>query len=272
MNKVMKSTQAFSMAAVVGTIAATTLSVNPASAVSVTLGGVKGNSNGTTGLFYNPNIVSGNVTTIDFNDASATSGNKVNVSSVNQKGATYNPGDAVVVVNHNGNAILPGPNNTALGVSPFAGPDKNTSPYLTLPTSPSQGPSSVTITLPKLSDYFGLHWGSLDATNQIEFFNGGTRVGLFTGQNLADLFPNNIVVQPGPQNQDNPQSNPYINFFADGQLFNEVVLSETGSDVSVAFETDNHAFRAVPEPLTILGSGLALGFGAIFKKQQSRRR
>ncbi|MEQ8752715.1 MAG: PEP-CTERM sorting domain-containing protein [Coleofasciculus sp. G1-WW12-02] len=55
-------------------------------------------------------------------------------------------------------------------------------------------------------------------------------------------------------------------------MFNKVVLSETGSDVSIALETDNHAFRAVPEPLTILGSGLALGFGAIFKKQQSRRR
>ncbi|MEQ8975973.1 MAG: PEP-CTERM sorting domain-containing protein [Coleofasciculus sp. C1-SOL-03] len=28
---------------------------------------------------------------------------------------------------------------------------------------------------------------------------------------------------------------------------------------------------AVPEPLTILGSGMALGFGALFKKQQSKK-
>jgi hypothetical protein len=28
----------------------------------------------------------------------------------------------------------------------------------------------------------------------------------------------------------------------------------------------------VPEPLTILGSGLALGFGALFKKEYSRKR
>jgi hypothetical protein len=28
---------------------------------------------------------------------------------------------------------------------------------------------------------------------------------------------------------------------------------------------------AVPEPLTILGSSMALGFGALFKKQQSKK-
>jgi len=50
------------------------------------------------------------------------------------------------------------------------------------------------------------------------------------------------------------------------------VLTQQGEDDTIAFESDNHAYDAVPEPLTILGSGLALGFGALFKKQQSRRR
>jgi len=37
-------------------------------------------------------------------------------------------------------------------------------------------------------------------------------------------------------------------------------------------DIDKGDFSTVPEPLTILGSGVALGFGAMFKKEHSRRK
>jgi hypothetical protein len=61
-------------------------------------------------------------------------------------------------------------------------------------------------------------------------------------------------------------SNAYINFFAQGdsEYFNEVRFA-SGQN---AFESDNHAVQAVPEPLTIIGSGIALGFGGFLKRKQ----
>lgn len=47
------------------------------------------------------------------------------------------------------------------------------------------------------------------------------------------------------------------------------VAPNTGS--SVMFDGDLPEPESVPEPLTILGSGMALGFGAFFKRQQSKK-
>lgn len=60
------------------------------------------------------------------------------------------------------------------------------------------------------------------------------------------------------------------NFDADLDGVSQVTLS----DFPLKFQTDNGSFEpaGVPEPLTVVGSGLALGFGALFKKEASRRR
>jgi hypothetical protein len=266
-NKIMKSTHKLSMVATVGVIAATTLSVNPASAFMITVGGQPiGSPLANEGITTEvPNTI-----VIDFNDAVASP--FTTVDQVAQNGAMYSPGNALVI--NNGGVPV-----SQTGAIPYSGPPagstNNQSAYLSLPTNDNIGESEVTITLPQLSNYWGMHWGSIDATNKIEFINGKTSTSvMFTGEQLAALIPDDIVLQGGPANQTDPQSNPYINFFSEGsgEWFNTVKLTQLGNNNNIAFESDNHAYRPVPEPLTILGSGLALGFGAIFKKQQSRRR
>jgi len=49
-----------------------------------------------------------------------------------------------------------------------------------------------------------------------------------------------------------------------------ISLTVTGSQ-EFDLAADSLVVTSVPEPLTILGSGLALGFGALFKKEYSRK-
>lgn len=50
-------------------------------------------------------------------------------------------------------------------------------------------------------------------------------------------------------------------------------FSVTLSDFPLKFQTDAGSFEpaGVPEPITVFGSGLALGFGALFKRQMAKR-
>lgn len=59
------------------------------------------------------------------------------------------------------------------------------------------------------------------------------------------------------------------------------IFGNFGSDPSVTlsafpikFQTEQDSYEAagVPEPLTVVGSGLALGFGALFKKESAKKR
>jgi len=268
-----KYTQQLSIAAAVGAIAATTLSVNPASAFSITTGGqAKGTPAGIEGL----TTTVSNAVVIDFNDAVGSPYSTVNT--VSQQGATYSPGNSLVI--NNGGVF-----ESTTGAVPFSGPPSgstdNTSAYLSLPTNSNTGLGSnrVSIKFDFPVNYFGLHWGSMDdasagtPANRIEFWSNGQFLDAFTPDDLTALgLP--VEAGAGPENQGLARANPYVNFFSEGsdEWFDEVRLIQEGSNPGIAFESDNHAYRAVPEPLTILGSGLALGFGAIFKKQQSRRR
>jgi hypothetical protein len=120
------------------------------------------------------------------------------------------------------------------------------------------GNGSTSLSLGGSHDYFGLYWGSIDTYNFLSFYLGDELVDTFSGSDLPPLVANG--------NQTAWSSNRYLNFFfSDGDLFDRVVLRSDG----YAFESDNHAFRAVsvPEPgtLALLAAGL-LGIGA------SRRR
>jgi choice-of-anchor A domain-containing protein len=49
------------------------------------------------------------------------------------------------------------------------------------------------------------------------------------------------------------------------------IVAPNNEDSSVIFDGNLPDPEPVPEPLTILGSGMALGFGAFFKRQQSKK-
>jgi len=74
--------------------------------------------------------------------------------------------------------------------------------------------------------------------------------------------------------------NEFSNGHINGQLIAKSVTGTSGEfhivapnngNSSVLFEGNLPEPESVPEPLTILGSGMALGFGAFFKRQQSKK-
>jgi len=122
----------------------------------------------------------------------------------------------------------------------------------------ARGTNPVTIAFANPLDYFGLYWGTPSANNSISFFNGNTLLQSFTGDALYSIVPSTGAA--------------YANFFAEaGESFNKVVLSE----ISVAFESDNHAYKVasepVPEPLTSLTAFASVVTGVLMKRQQQRK-
>ena len=174
------------------------------------------------------------VTTIDFESGAPTSGLAIY--------SAPGPGPAVVSGN---------------GVSSLLSLDDNTK-YLAVSTlGDARGNTPVTIAFANPLDYFGLYWGTPSANNTISFFNGDTLLRSFSGDALYSVVPSTGAV--------------YANFFAEaGESFNKVVLSER----SVAFESDNHAYKvaeSVPEPLTSLTAFASVVTGVLMKRQQQRK-
>lgn len=142
----------------------------------------------------------------------------------------------------------------------YAAPASNVTPFYSV--GPSTG--STTQVIKKAGgpnwNYFGLYWGSIDNYNAIAFYKNNVLLNTFNGAAATatangDQFANS--------------TNRYINFFSTGlgDSFDEIRFTSTSN----AFESDNHAFREVPEPLTILGTAIALGFGGFFKSKSSKK-
>lgn len=138
----------------------------------------------------------------------------------------------------------------------YAAPPDDETTYLTV-GSPNR-PSKVDITFSTPMRYFGLYIGSPDKYNYItfEFYNSGT---LTTTVNGGDLF--------GSANADGSWSR--------GEYFNFTSAPGTGGfdmirlySSQAAFETDNHAFQAVPDG----GMTLMLLGGALLGLERLRRR
>jgi hypothetical protein len=131
----------------------------------------------------------------------------------------------------------------------YAQPAGTNTPYLSVPNPVSNG--TATFSLGTQANYFGLFWGSIDTYNSISFLLGGNVVATYSGAQ----FP------PANGNQTDYESNKYINFeFVNGEMFDAVRFTST----NFAFESDNHAYRAVsggsvpaPGPLALFGLGLA---------------
>ena len=150
-------------------------------------------------------------------------------------GALYNP------------TITPIPNISARPVG-------STDNFWSIGTSPAAqtGPGVATFSAPLT--YYGFLWGSADQFNTVEFYSGATLVGSYT---------------PPPPANGNQAASIYFNAYAGaGQQFTTVKFYSTGN----AFETDNHAVTAVPEPETyaMLLAGLGL-MGTIIRRRNKSK-
>ncbi|NEO83323.1 MAG: alpha/beta hydrolase [Spirulina sp. SIO3F2] len=124
--------------------------------------------------------------------------------------------------------------------------------YLSVFYSPlNSSKREIKIEFKKTLDYFGMHWGTVDAYNSIHFMKDEKLIDSFTGRDIVDGFTNNI----------------YVNFLSSDpeSYFNKIILSSTSPD----FETDNHAYRSVPEPTMLLGS---LAFGVFYGVAKRKRK
>jgi hypothetical protein len=180
------------------------------------------------------------VTTIDFESGAPTSGLAIY--------SAPGPGPAVVTGNTD-TSVLSADDNT----------DDNTTYLVVSILGDARGTSPVTIAFANPLDYFGLYWGTPNRNNTIDFFNGDTLLQSFTGDAVLSTVTGRGAV--------------YANFFAEpGETFNKVVLSNS----SIAFESDNHAYKVddstpVPEPASSLSVFAGVVAAALVKRKQQRK-
>jgi hypothetical protein len=115
--------------------------------------------------------------------------------------------------------------------------------------------TNMTVDFSTPINYFGFYFGSPDPNNSVQIFNGATSILTLTGAQLIGMGV------PGGTG-----GFAYVNFTAQGsEQFTRIVFSTP----NFPFETDNHAFRAVPEPATLLLLGTA---GATWLTKRARRK
>ena len=153
------------------------------------------------------------------------------------------------VAPHTGGAVVTLPNTSA-----HAQPVGSTGNYYSVgPTDGEPG----TIDLSSFGDIFSISllWGSVDSYNTLTFIDG-------LGNALAGgTFVGNDIFNPANGDQTDPNTNPLVTFYftgADGANVAGISLTSNGTN---AFETDNYAINAVPEPGT--WAMMLLGFGAL---------
>lgn len=140
-----------------------------------------------------------------------------------------------------------------------AQPFGSTGNYWTV--GPTDGSPGI-MNLAGFGDIFNISflWGSVDTYNFIDFLDGdGNVIATFTG---SDIF------NPANGSQTDPNLNPVVRFDVTGDHVASLTSLRLRSTTN-AFETDNFAINAVPEPAT--WAMMLLGFGAIGFGMRRRR-
>lgn len=142
-----------------------------------------------------------------------------------------------------------------------AQPFGSTGNYWTVgPTDGTPG----TMNLTSYGDIFSLSflWGSVDTYNTLKFLAAD-------GTTVLASFVGNDIFNPANGNQTDPNTNPVVLFNLTGTDVSSFSYLQLGSTQN-AFEVDNFAINAVPEPGT--WAMMLLGFGFIGAAMRSKRR
>jgi hypothetical protein len=152
-----------------------------------------------------------------------------------------------------GGGVVAGGGNRGL----YAPPNGDMSQFYAVALNPVTGPtvpaSDIFIT-ERYNNYFGLYWGSIDRSNQINFYHDAELLVSFIGADFA----------PANGNQSAPNTNEFIDFFfANGVTYNKVVFYTT----QLNFEIDNVAYGsvAVPSPASLVLFSTALAVLGFFR-------
>jgi hypothetical protein len=112
---------------------------------------------------------------------------------------------------------------------------------------------------------FHLSFDSVLDSGQVEIIETASDM---DGNPIGQLFADNITGNDVP---DLAASGSFSKSVYEFQILKDINLtSEPGTGLSNMTTVDQE-YSSVPEPLTILGSAAALGFGVAFKKEQSRK-
>ena len=145
-------------------------------------------------------------------------------------------------------------------VGSYAAPMGDGSHFLVVPTAGSSG--TGTLNLGNSYDNISFYWGSIDTYNTVEFFTGtgatGTSLGLYSGGDIPGATGN------GAQGTSANNRRVFFDFGSD------TALSVRFTSTQIAFELDNIATAAVPEPA--MWGMMLVGFSFVGATMRGRRR